>query len=399
MTTPEDEFEEDIGSAVLPVEIEQAAVPIALNELQPWHRPRKQYIRERQWQSSVEHLVQRLQNSNAPSLRGGKINYLTLPGIDHFDVEVIGQTAQQAGLILEATGFLSEAESDPIKARSQVRAEALIKRGLIEDTSITFPYSFEDMSSRKSQAYREIKSRAPFHIINVDACGSIAPRRARQSSRIIDALHSLIELQFDTMNDPWSLFLTTDARPENLSEEVLKALDDAILENAAQSDVFRDGAINCIGLAGQDLVSSLATAHEDPARFVNKFSLGLSKWLLHNAAAQGWDLKSKAFFCYSTRPEDDDAVSMPCLAFEFRRRPVVLNDMFGAVQNNVPLQEDPPDFSAVALQRVTEMQNLDPLFKNDAEVRAEFAQKQRMLLEGAGYSAIALEDFDARFLV
>ena len=30
---------------VLPEQVTQAAVPIPLNQLQPWHRPRKQYVR------------------------------------------------------------------------------------------------------------------------------------------------------------------------------------------------------------------------------------------------------------------------------------------------------------------------------------------------------------------
>lgn len=398
MADDEDDFEEDIGSSVLPVEVVQTAVPIPLTTLQPWHRPRKQYVRERQWQFSANELIGRLRRLQAPSLRDGKLKYLTLPGIDHFDVEMIGLEAQASGLRLEATGFLSEAEIDPIKARSQVRAEALIKRGLIEDTSITFPYSFEDMSSMKSQAYREIKSRAPFHIINVDACGSIAPPKAQQPSRIINALHSLIALQFETMTDPWNLFLTTDARQENLSPEVVRALDDAIRQNANESGAFRDGAIGCVGVEGQDIEEALTSAHEDPARFVNKYSLGLSKWLLHNAAARGWDLKSKVFFCYSTRPGDDNDVSMPCLAFEFRRRPIIRDDLFGAVQNPAPTQAAQVDYSAIALQQTTQMQNLDQLFVENDAIRQEFAQKQRRLLEGAGYSAGALADFDEQFL-
>lgn len=398
MTTPEDDFEDDIGSSVLPVEIEQAAVPIPLNKLQPWHRPRKQFVRERQWQFLANALIHMLKKGKAPSLRDGKLKYLTLPGIDHFDVEVIGEAVQANGLKLEATGFLSEAEKDPVKARSQVRADALIKRGLIEDTSITFPYKFEDMSSGTSQAYREIKSRAPFHIINVDACGSIARPKAQQSARIINALHSLIALQFETMSDPWVLFLTTDARPDDLSPEVICGLDDAIRQNAAESDVFRDGAISCVGVDGQDIEDALITACENPARFVNKYSLGLSKWLLHNAAARGWDLKSKKFYCYSTRPGENNDVSMPCLAFEFRRRPVIMEDVFGAVHNPARPKEDPLDFSAIALQRVTEMKNIDQLFAEDDAVRQEFSQKQRLLLEGAGYSVDVLADFDAKFL-
>ncbi len=200
------------------------------------------------------------------------------------------------------------------------------------------------------------------------------------------------------MRDPWTLFLTTDARPEDLSQEVINALDDAIRQNAANSDLFRDGAISCIGVDGQDIEEALSSANDDPARFVNKYSLGLSKWLLHNAAVHDWDLKSKVFFCYSTRHEENNDVSMPCLAFEFRRRPVIMKDLFGAVQNPTPPQGNPVDLSAIALQRTTEMQNLDQLFVENDVIRQDFAQKQRDLLENAGYSAGVLDDFDTQFM-
>ena len=150
-------------------------------------------------------------------------------------------------------------------------------------------------------------------------------------------------------------------------------------------------------MEGQELDAALAAAHGDSEKFVSKFSLGLSKWLLHNANAQGWDLKSKVFFCYSTRPEQDDRVSMPCLAFEFRKRPVFIADLFGAVQNPVPLPVNQPDYSAVALKRTAEIQNLDQLFAESVEVRMDYARKQRLLLQDAGYSDAALADFDAQF--
>ncbi len=398
MTTPEDEFDNDIGEAVLPVEVDETAVPIALDTLQPWHRPRKQFIRERQWRACAELLIQKLKNQNAPSIRPGKLNYLTLPGIDHFDVEILGTLAVDSGLKLEATGFLSEAERDPIKARSQFRADTLIKRGLMEDTSITFPYRFEDMSNRQSQAYLEIKSRAPFHIINIDACGSIAAPTALHSARIIDALHRLVELQLGTMRDPWLLYLTTDAREGSLSTTVKTALDDAIRQNAAASNEFRDGAINCFGLAGDDLEAALTGTLTKPARFVSKFSLGFAKWLLHNANDQSWDVKCRPFFCYSTRPHGENEVSMPCLAFEFRPRPVLLGDRFGAVNPKNPDLPEPPNYSLEALNKTRDMQNLDTTLAEDDALRIEFAQKQRDLLQGAGYHAAALDAFDAEHL-
>ena len=399
MGTLRDDFDEEIGEKVLPDEVEELAVPIALDTLRPWHLPRKQFIRERQWRCCAELLIKRLQKQNAPSIQSGTLNYLTLPGIDHFDVEILGELAKSRELRLNATGFLSEAGRDPVKARSQVRADTLIKRGLIEDTSITFPSRFEEISGLNSQAYREIKSRAPFHIINIDACGSIAAPTAHHSDRIIDALHRLIELQIGVIRDPWLLYLTTDIREDNLSENVKKALEEAIRENAALSDKFNEGTIAYFGMDGDDLETALAGASDEPAKFVSKFSLGFAKWLLHIADSQKWDLKCRSFFCYSTTPKDDDRVSMPCLAFEFRPRPIILEDRFGVVEPHNPNPPEPHDYSIVALNKTQNMLNVDTLLANNEGLRIEFAKKQRALLQNAGYQPIALSSYDEQHLV
>lgn len=396
MIDPQD-VDDDIGGSVLPTEIVEAAVPIALDTLQPWHQPRKQFIRERQWRLYSEHLIDRLEGR--PSLNAGKLKYLTLPGIDQFDVEILGELCVEKGLSLEAIGFLAEAEKEPIRARAQVRSESLIKRGLTSDTSVLFPYRLEEVSATNGQAYREIRSRAPFHIINVDACGSIALPRAQHSARIIDALHRLIEIQLEAMRDPWMLFLTTDARSANLSADVIQALKAAIRQNSEGSDAFRDGAISCFGRAGQTLDQAFAHADAAPGSFVSMFSLGLAKWLLHNADLHNWDVKSKAFYCYSTRLAEEDGVSMPCLAFEFALRPVQLEDPFGAVRPNVrPEPPVRPDYSLMALRRASEIVDLDARLNADAALKSELATTQMQLLQDAGYHAAVVEDFRARFL-
>ena len=96
------------------------------------------------------------------------------------------------------------------------------------------------------------------------------------------------------MRDPWLLFITTDARLENLSSRVLDALKEAIRMNAVASQDFMDGAVTCMATEECSLEEAFAYAEADPERFVAMFSLGLSKWLLHNANAQGWNVKSKS---------------------------------------------------------------------------------------------------------
>lgn len=389
--------DEDISESVLPTALEEAAVPLQLNKLLPWHQPRKQFVRERQWRLYTSQLIGRLQGR--PSLRSGTLKYLTLPGIDQFDIELIGTLCRENDLELEAIGFLAESEKEAVKARAQFRTEGLIKRELLSDTSTIYPYRLEQITSHNGQAYREIKAHAPFHVLNIDACGSIATPTADHSERIIDALHRLIEIQLDVMRDPWLLFITTDARSNNLSPQVLDALKRAIRENANASQQFKDGTITCLGVDATTLDEAFVCAEANPERFLAMFSLGLSKWLLHNADAKGWNVKSKAFYSYSTRPHDDESVSMPCLAFEFSPRPVQLEDQFGAV--NIEVANDPAadtDYSMKALERAQDITNLETKLEEDAELRRELAGRQFELLKNAGYQAAALDDFSKRFI-
>ena len=395
---PEGEVEFDLGDSVLPEEVDDIAVPLPLVALQPWHRPRKQFIRERQWVRCAEMLLDRLGASDAPSLRSGKVNYLTLPGVDYFDVEVIGRLAAERDLDLETVGFMAEAVNEPVKARSQFRSEALVKRGLITDTSVTYPYRVEELARRGGQAYRNARARAPFHIINIDACGSIARPGAQPSTTLMEALFCLLELQFNTIRDPWLLYLTTDVRRETVDPKVKRALDEAIEQNASESDEFCQGVIASVGGPGDELVQALARADAVPAKLLRKFSLGLAKWLIHNAVQQEWDVKCRPFFCYSTTGEGEQGPSMPCLAFEFRPRPLNLRDVHGVVEALVDDEEGGLDYSMEALRRSQEMTDVDTLLANDALLERDFADRQRGLLQRAGYRDQALREFDERFM-
>lgn len=386
---------EEFSESVLPAEVTETAVPIALKDLKPWHHPRKQYVRERQWKLYTERLVQRLQRQQKPA--SGVLKYLTLPGIDFFDVEVLGQTVIDLGLKFETTGFLAEAEKESVRARSQFRTDGLVKQGVIEDTSMTFPYRFEDLGNKKSQAYREIKARAPFDVVNIDACGSVAPPTAEQPSRIINAILELLGLQFSESRSPWLLFVTTDARQENLSQEVRDGIKEAIKQNSRASRNFDAGTKELFSCdADTEIENVLNEAEGSQDKFLKFFTLGFTKWILHNANNVGWDVKSKQFYCYG--PNGIAYPTMACMALEFSPRPVELNDLFGVVGAQEDPQQNHVDYSMLALQRAQEMDNLDDLLQQDAEKRIEFARNQRELLVTAGYQAAALDLYDSLFL-
>lgn len=386
----------DVGNLAddaLPPEVSELAVPIALNKLYPWHRPRKQFVREKQWLHYCRRLLGKL---NAGKAGGAKeIRYLTLPGVDYLDVRMLGETCKDLNCELISTSFLAAQEGNPVRARAQFREESLKQAGHISDNSTTLPSRLEEIAIPTSQAYLSLKKRAPFDIVNMDACGSIALPDAAKSGRLLDALHRLVELQFNTRTTNWLLFLTTDARPETLSPELSDAFKEAIIENAAHGDDFRDGAHELFEIS-QDIALShgLTAAAANPDRFLRFFSLGLAKWLLKNSGAQNWEVKTLNCFFYSTTPANDPRPTMASLAFEFIRRPVTLRDQFGLTNVAQASTSPAENYSLRALKKAAEMENLDSRMIADPGYRDELAARTKALLAEAGYQAEILAEFD-----
>ena len=88
---------------------------------------------------------------------------------------------------------------------------------------------------------------------------------------------------------------------------------------------------------------------------------------------------------------------MPCLAFEFRPRRIILKDRFGVVEAHNPNPSESHDYSMEALIRAQSMQNVDALLEDDKNLRIEFVQKQRDLLLNAGYLSAALSSYDEQY--
>lgn len=385
--------EGNFADDVLPPEVSELAVPVALNKLYPWHRPRKQFVRENQWVHYSKRLLGKLDAGTAGGPK--EIRYLTLPGIDYLDVRLLGDVCKEANCELISTSFLAAKEGNPVRARAQFREESLKQAGHLSDNSITLPSRLEEITIPTSQAYLSLKKRAPFDIVNMDACGSIALPDAAKSGRLLDALHRLVELQFNTRTSNWLLFLTTDARPETLSPELAAAFKEAIVENAAHGNDFRDGAYDLFQISHDvALPDGLGDAATNADRFLRFFSLGLAKWLLKNSSAQNWEVKTLNCFFYSTAPTNAPRPTMASLAFEFIKRPVALQDQFGVTNAAPPPYQPAEDYSLRALKMAVDMEDLDIRMKDQPNYRDELSARTKALLAEAGYQAETLAEYD-----
>ena len=390
MTDHPVEDDSQIVEDVLPLPTEELAVPVELNELQPWHRPRKQFIRENQWLRFAKRLIKREKDTPGllvPDQGKPEVRYLTLPGIDYLDVRLLGDACKDLQCQLTTTGFLAGGEHNPHIARAKMREQALIESGYISDKSFTQPSPFEDLASQESQAYLDIRRKGPFHIVNVDACGSIARPTAQHARRLIDAIYQLVIFQFKYKPGAWLFFLTTDARPDSVAEETVCRLWGTVEENASDDIKFRHKVLSLFGLPGDADISGLHKSVSHPGeKFLRLFSLGFGKWLLHLASERNYRMKAHSAYCYSTTVQGDETPTMACLAFEFFQKPDQA-DPFGVARSNQkpvePTYAGPSEAVRVA-KKIGEMDNLDLRMKDD-QLRRAMADATKSLLEEAGY--------------
>jgi len=394
----DEDDENEIATDVLPVALADKAVPIELDKLQPWHRPRKQFVRKHQWLKYAADLIQKISDSpwlppeDASSSR--ELKYLSLPGIDYLDARLLGELCKEKGIELTQTGFLaSGSEKNPYIARAEIREAALVEAGFLTIYSNTMNRRLEEVSHQGSHAYNDMVRRGPFHIVNIDACTSLSPASKQTPSNLINAIYKIVEFQLSACKGRWLLFVTTDLRVDTFDEETLINLCAAIEENARRNNDFEKQAISLLGEDNDDIKSSIEKAKKGSGEtFIKLVSLGLTKWLLHLAETKDWQLKSKQFYCYSTDGTDKtQGPTMPALAFEFIPPSASLKDIHGVATVPAAAEKPKEDFCIKALEMTREIVDLDARMSAKPDLALELVLETETLLKEAGYKQSAIE--------
>ena len=390
----------DMVEEILPTRVVEPAVPMELTVLQPWHRPRKQFVRERQWLHYSRLLIKAEKNSPGlpiPPMGNPEVRYLTLPGIDYFDVRLMAQLCHELECCLTSTGFLAGDKTNPALARARLREESLVGAGFITGNSYTFPIQLEEIAAAQGQALRDLRRKGPFHVVNVDACGSMALPAAHHAQRMIDAIYRIVELQLSIKGSRWLLFVTADVRRDSLACETLEGLCQAIVTNAEENADFGDEVLELFGGVKTDVQSVIHEASKSGVgeRYLKLFSLGFAKWLLHLASEKGWNINTHSSYCYSTESGASGTPTMACLAFEFLPPRGRLHDRFDVTRVATPISgSGAGDTSVRAAKKVSAMDNLDIRMRSNGSLRGEMALQMKKLLLEAGYHQSVLSELE-----
>lgn len=353
---------------------------IPKKEWKPWHMPRKQLIRLRQWNVQISRLIDELNLVDRP------LRYLSLPGEDFLDIRVVSELCKRKSIQLKCLGFDNGTYS------TETETERNISKSEVFQSSIIYPGSdikkddFGMVSDRNSQAYQVAKHHGPYDIINLDLCGSFARRQGRP---YYDALCNLIDIQITRRSQPWLFFLTTRADIGQVNTDDLPNYWQNLKYNVQQSDIFRDRLDGLLddrldqinGNLQQELISL------ERAKFGRLFALCIAKWLLRFMLSGSPLWVTEMLDSYWYRVSYAKNPNMLSLSFRFRQITDTRHDPSGLaepreIQN---IQVDEAALAIAALTKTESMVDVDKLLRDNRVLYNEMVEESKKLLGSARY--------------
>lgn len=351
----------------------------AERDFQPWHRPRKQYVRRDQWCREISRLARDL------GLANGELRYLTLPGNDLLDIRHIAETICSPQQVkLRYLGFNSAATPTSKDQPELNAAQFSINRlSCIQPESEVFPGDFRLVGDSRSVSWQRVRREGPFHAINIDLCGGFAGReKGRGAPNYFTALQALLQNQTSSDED-FLLFITTRMDDDNVDGEVKGKLLQLAQDAHDTCPGYASAFAEAWGVQGDSPVSVPEFVDAGEA-----FMLGLTQWIISRGISVGLKASVRSFMTYRTGSGagDDDIVS---LAIRFKSDPVIHADPLGLVKlpNKMASEaEKRCAQSSVVPRRVNGRARVDEILRNQAEEFERCIRESSALLGSAGYN-------------
>lgn len=394
----------------------------AKRQFRPWHKPRKQFVRRKQWCLEIERLIE----TTAFSPDNRVLRYLSLPSEDMLDVRTLASTLN-GDLKLKYLGFFYALGGSPDDQRMSISEKAIKGLGAVDATSHVARDMLEDTGNVKSPAYKTLKTHAPYHVVNIDLCNHFAAPRKANVYGCIDALQSIAEIQHEkTSGNSWLFFLTTRIQPDYFDVLHLRAFIDAIQANVDVSEDFKAKLGEVFVQESHDLLKKLADLAEilektDPANlkearlspgdvdalrcnaaaaidndtFRKFFCVGFGKWLLSFLAASTPQTKVEMLpsYFYAVGEDSQDMLS---LAFKCTPQIQPPRDRFQLAK---PRQQQPkqpvsePKQGMQIVKAASHLQDLDALLADSPELMEAMIEESMQFLAMADYDVNTYRDF------
>lgn len=389
----------DIADGIIQEKLPEHIAP-PRTEFLPWHKVRKQYIRQHQWNVLTKRNINDAWRADLqkPSSTAGQgrstmlvrkpLSCLVIPGNHLLDVRSMWTEIGPLDCFIRYLGFNEGQGSEEVGTDVHVANNAVTSlAGVVSDSQV-MKDRFEAIVGN-TIAYKNLQAYGPYHVVNLDLCGSMFPNTARSVEPYYSALNRLLTYQFEAQKLPWLLFITTMVEPTVVDKESMQKLCGPTGDNFAAHPDFleklkalcpsaipkdeKSGRVNIDGLSDEDLI--------------RLFGVALGKWLLKlgQAASPKWTIAMRRSYRYSINAEK--GAVMLSLAFELTPNFAPPVDATGMSKLQVTQKQFPSELTcAVKLaESVANIADVDGKLSENSALKTLLLKEAADLLESAGF--------------
>jgi hypothetical protein len=367
---------DDFASGIVGVQQYQFTVP-AKKTFLPWHRPRKQFVRNDQWRYQIGALLDEV---NAVDT----LTYFGLPGVDLLDLRFFGSSlCAPRGLKLKFLGFNKAANprSDD-QSEINISLDELSKSPVFDAQSEIVPDDIRQLANEDSIAWQKTFEFSPYDVMNLDLCdGFGADPPGQITETYYNAVSKLLAVQA-RKKSPWLLLLTSRVGKEHVHADTLDRLSNLYRANLTNCASFQKASAEIFAIGDAD---TLQSAKRKSAGIQSVFLTGLCKWLLGFGIGQNPPSKMevKSVFGYRVRSgaEVEDMVSI-AIRFEPTHGPIQDQGNLASIQST---KLDECELATNALKKVGGLFDVDAYLSTEQTIRDEMIEAMCRLLEAARY--------------
>ena len=305
------------------------------------------------------------------------------------DLRALYRDVDDLNCTIRYLGFNESAGSTQAETQVHISNNALTSLPKIWKDSMVLHDRFEALAHPESQAMRYLKEYGPYHVVNLDLCGSIFPNTAKAPSEYYQALGEVLRFQCMRQNVEWLLFITTMVEPSIVHVDEFNKLCGPTRRNYDEHLEFA-GLLECLIPP-----STFPTTPPPPVdvsglsehQLVQLFGLAFGKWLLSfcQAAQPQWIVAMRRSFVYSMN--DSKGAVMMSLAFELKPNILPPTDTTGMTTMQSVPKSFPSEVECAKklVESVANIRNVEDILAEKPDLRNELRDAQALLLEEAGY--------------
>jgi hypothetical protein len=409
MTPPDPDFGDDIVQGETPRHL--PAPGASRSDFKPWHRVRKQFIREKQWNHEIHHLVKRLRRTlqteetewgASPTGEGvtadsvpeelrieRPLRCLLLPGDEMLDVRCLWQRLQIEGCYMRFLGFNNALNNQEQRRQMAVTESAITQLDKICKESVVTPDSFQDIGHNNSQAYSLFRRYGPYDVVNLDLCDSLVPRgQADETTANFSALHQILHFQIQHQKTPWLLFATTQVDRSTADQPEINRLAGPTRNNCDRHAEFAAALGTLIPEATfRSTAHAFELSYLDANHLVRVFGVVLGKWLVGILSLASPRCAVKLLTSYRYVIRQDIGIEILSLGFLITPHYAPPVDQTG-LSNLQPAAKPFPtelETGLAIVHAANGIRDVDALLAEDQATREKLRDSKADLLAAAGF--------------